>query len=367
MIKLRIGIVGTRGVPNQYGGFEQFASFLSQALVQKGHTLFVYSTHNHPYKENKWNGVQVIHCYDPSWLGTAGQFIYDLNCILDARRRSLDILLVLGYTSSSVWGRWYPEKAKIITNMDGLEWKRSKYSKPVQQFLLYAEKLAMKFSDYHVADSPAIQAYLQNKYNVPVEYISYGAEKPLPDDAAVLVKFHLQKNQYHLLVARMEPENNIETILDGLTGNPEQNKVIVIGNTKNAYAQMLVKKYSNNAHIIFIGAIYDKQVLDTLRSNCLIYFHGHSVGGTNPSLLEAMACKALICAHDNPFNRSVLNKDAIYFSTKEAIKKLNIHEIIQGKHYSVMKENNQHKIRDHHTWPQIVNQYENLFIKACHP
>ncbi|HJU45869.1 MAG TPA: DUF1972 domain-containing protein, partial [Chitinophagaceae bacterium] len=161
-MRLRIGILGTRGIPNHYGGFECFAEHLSQGLVQKGHEVFVYNSHNHPNQQRVWNGVNIIHCYDPEYLlGTAGQFIYDLNCILDARKRAFDILLFLGYTSSSIWGILYPGKAKIVYNMDGLEWTRTKYSKPVQRFLRYAEKLAVKYSHYFVADSTYIQDYLR--------------------------------------------------------------------------------------------------------------------------------------------------------------------------------------------------------------
>ena len=163
---LKIAILGTRGIPNHYGGFEQFAEYLAKGLVERGFEVSVYNSHNHPYREKTWNGVEIIHCYDPEdKIGTAGQFIYDLNCIKDSRKRDFDIILQLGYTSSSVWNRFLPRKRTIITtNMDGLEWKRSKYSKPVQQFLKRAEGLAVKFSDHLIADSKGIREYLKEKY-----------------------------------------------------------------------------------------------------------------------------------------------------------------------------------------------------------
>src|SRR5690606_25316653 len=138
---MKIAIVGARGIPNFYGGFEQFAEYLSLGLVQKGHDVTVYNSHTHPYQEPTWNGVKIIHCKDPEdKIGTAGQFIYDLNCIRDARKRDYDIILQLGYTSSSIWGWLMPRRKSIVTtNMDGLEWKRTKYSKKVQKFLLFAE------------------------------------------------------------------------------------------------------------------------------------------------------------------------------------------------------------------------------------
>ena len=122
-MKLRIAILGTRGIPNHYGGFEQFAEYLSSGLVQRGHEVYVYNSSQHPYTEKEWNGVQIIHCADPEHkLGTFGQFIYDLNCINDSRKRDFDILLHLGYTSDSIWHWRWPQKTVNMVNVDGMEW-----------------------------------------------------------------------------------------------------------------------------------------------------------------------------------------------------------------------------------------------------
>ena len=124
---MKIAIIGTRGIPNHYGGFEQCAQYLALGLVKRGFEVIVYNSHDHPYQEKEWNGVQIVHCYDPEdKLGTVGQFIYDLICILDIRKRKCDVILQLGYTSSSVWGWLLPKKVVVTTNMDGLEWKRTK-------------------------------------------------------------------------------------------------------------------------------------------------------------------------------------------------------------------------------------------------
>ena len=176
-MKLRIAILGTRGIPNYYGGFEHISEYVSAGLVKRGHAVTVYNSHNHPYTQSTWNGVEIRHCFDPEYMvGAAGQFVYDLNCLIDARKRNYDVILLMGYTSSSIWGRLYPQKSTIITNMDGLEWKRSKYSKPVQNFLKYAERLAVKYSQFYVADSMVIKSYLQNKYHINASYIPYGAD-----------------------------------------------------------------------------------------------------------------------------------------------------------------------------------------------
>src|SRR6202008_4408835 len=121
IMKLRIAILGTRGIPNHYGGFEHISEYVSAGLVQRGHSVTVYNSHNHLYQEKTWNGVDIVQCYDPEYaIGTAGQFVYDFNCLVDARRKKFDVLFIMGYTSSSVWGHLYPQKSAIITNMDGL-------------------------------------------------------------------------------------------------------------------------------------------------------------------------------------------------------------------------------------------------------
>ncbi len=151
-IPLKIAILGCRGIPNRYGGFEQFAEKLSVGLVEGGHQVWVYNSHNHPCRDALWRGVHRVLCYDPEYrLGQFGQFIYDWNCIRDSRRRGFDIILQLGNTSSSVWHRQLPRASVVVTNMDGLEWKRSKYNRPVQRFLKYAEK-SYHFRKYNVFD-----------------------------------------------------------------------------------------------------------------------------------------------------------------------------------------------------------------------
>lgn len=170
---MNIAIIGIRGIPNFYGGFEQFAEYLSRGLLSLGHSVTVYNSNLHPYKNNEWNGVRIIHCRDfEDKIGAAGQFLYDLNCIVHTRKCNYDIILQLGYTSSAIWGWLLPtKKCLIATNMDGLEWKRTKYSKLVQRFLLFAEKLAVKKCHNLIADSIGIQDHLKKSMEeIPLTY-----------------------------------------------------------------------------------------------------------------------------------------------------------------------------------------------------
>lgn len=356
---MKIAILGTRGIPNNHGGYEQFAEFFAKYLAQKGYETYVYNSSIHPYKENIWNGIHIIHKYDPEdKIGTAGQFIYDLNCILDIRKRNIDVVFQLGYTSSSVWNWLIPKHIRLITNMDGLEWKRSKYSKKVQKFLQYAEKLAIKHSDVLIADSLGIKDYLNAKYTVDSTFIAYGVETNNTYDDSILKELDVIKNEYNMLIARIEPENNIEIILNGVTQSHNNQDFVVIGNVGNKFGKYLVKKFKKHKQIKFIGSIYNLPKLNSLRKNSNIYFHGHSVGGTNPSLLEAMASHAFICAHDNIFNKSILEKNSFYFLNETDV--IRILQTKNKKNYQVLINENYKKVTQEFNWETINQQYEQL-------
>ena len=360
---MKIAILGTRGIPNYHGGFEQFAEYFSVFLAKQGHDTFVYSSSSHPYQEKEFNGVKIIHCNDPeNKIGTIGQFIYDLNCIRDSRKRKFDIILQLGYTSSSIWHWLLPKSSIIVTNMDGLEWKRSKYAKAVQRFLLYAEKLAIESSDYLVADSVGIQDYIESKYKRNSEYIAYGADLFIEPNFEILKDYEVNAFDYNMLIARLEPENNIEVILDGVSKSAKQTPFLVIGkHDVNKFGAYLKEKFKNNNNIKFVGGIYNLEHLNNLRYYSNLYFHGHSVGGTNPSLLEAMSSNALIIANDNIFNESILNDNAFYFNSSIEISKY-VDTVIKKEHISLL-ENNQRSIENHFNWNLINKEYLDLMTK----
>lgn len=356
---MKVAILGTRGIPNHYGGFEQCAEYLAAGLIKRGFEVIVYNSHTHPYQGKEWMGVKIIHCYDPEdKLGTAGQFIYDLNCILNTRKENVDVILILGYTSSSVWGRFFPKNVVVTTNMDGLEWKRTKFSKTVKTFLLYAERLATKFSDHLIADSIGIQDYLLETYNKKSTFIPYGADLFQDPDISALDEYSVTPYAYNLLIARLEPENSIETILDGIVLANSKKPFLVIGKHLTKHGEYLKNKFQDYPNIKFIGGIYNITKLNNLRYYSGIYFHGHTVGGTNPSLLEAMASSSLICANNNPFNQYILGPDALYFSKAKDI--ANVVDINKSdEKYKKMLINNSDKIKNTYNWNLIVDQYSN--------
>ncbi|OBQ54939.1 DUF1972 domain-containing protein [Tamlana sp. s12] len=359
---MKIAILGTRGIPNNHGGFEQFAEYFSVYLAEKGHEVYVYNSHDHLFQEKLFKGVHIVHAFDPEYkMGTVGQFVYDCNCIIDSRKRNFDVILQLGYTSNSIWHRLLPKKPIIITNMDGMEWKRSKYSSKVRKFLKYAEKLAIKSSDYLIADSVGIQDYILKNYNRKSKFIAYGASIFNTPNDEVLSKYGVEKNKYCIVIARLEPENNIATIVEGYHKSKTTYNLIIFG-ALNDFGEHLRSEYAGDRRIQFVGANYNQDELNNLRYYSRYYFHGHSVGGTNPSLLEAMASNTLIIANNNIFNKSILEDNAYYFDQALDIQNIMNEDTIFSFKEKYAKEN-MNKINKLYSWDIINSAYENFILK----
>lgn len=358
---MKVAILGTRGIPNNYGGFEQLAEYLSVALVKRGHEVYVYNSSLHPYSENQYLGVNIISCKDPEdKLGTFGQFIYDFHCIRDSRNRNFDAIIQLGYTSSAIWWFLLPSKSTIFTNMDGLEWKRSKYSRTVKAFLRLSEWIAVKSSNYLIADSTAIKDYLLRRHNALSYFIPYGANAFYDPKINEIASYGVGAKSYYLVIARFEKENSIECIIEGYLLSNTTKPLLLIGSLKNKFGQYLKNKFESDK-VRFLGAIYNLNTLDNLRYYSEMYFHGHTVGGTNPSLLEAMSSQAFICANDNEFNRAVLGNDAYYFNNQEEICSL-INKPDDLGFIDQSIKNNLNKIENEYPWSGIVDAYENLIL-----
>ncbi len=360
---MKIAILGCRGIPNNYGGFEQLAEYLSQGLLRYGHEVYVYAIHTHAYQKKTYNGVHILHKYDPEGkIGTAGQFIYDLNCILDSRKRNFDIILQLGYNSNSIWHWLLPKKAITMTNMDGLEWKRDKYGSNTKKFLQYAEKLAVFHSDFRIADGWGIQRHIKDKFGMDSHYIAYGAHVFENPNAKMVEEQGLKPYQYDIIVARLEPENNAAMMIEGFSKTNVDRKLVVIGNHETKHGEYLKNKFKDE-RILFFGKVFDINLLNNLRYHSNVYLHGHTVGGTPPSLIEAMASSTLICAHDNVFNRDVLLDKAYYFKDAEDVSKA-LTTANKPKEYEKVTFNVE-KVRNEYNWGKIIDEYES-YMRACY-
>ncbi|MDR0769175.1 MAG: DUF1972 domain-containing protein [Dysgonamonadaceae bacterium] len=368
---MKIAFISTRGIPNNYGGLEQFAECISVGLAARGHEVTVYSPHYHPYKEDVYKGVRIKHIYSPEpWMGSSvGSFFYDFGSLRDAlKNEQFDIIYDAGYTSIVPAYIWFNiRKIKhpvVVTNMDGLEYKRSKFNKLVQRFLLWEEKTAVKYSCHLIADNIGIQRYLKEKYGRDSKFLAYGADIYENYDANFLKEFNLEPYQYYLMVIRAVPENNIEMVIQGYLES-KQNSIkplIIVGKTNTPHGEYLTRKYAKDSFVRFLGGIYDFDKVNSMRHFSYAYFHGHSVGGTNPSLLESMAAGCFILAHHNEFNRTVLNNNALYFSSAQDVSfLLNGLDDTLLKHKKVYVMNNIEEIRTNYSWEKLIDEHEKWF------
>lgn len=368
---MKIAFVSTRGIPNNYGGFEQFAEYISVGLAERGHEVTVYSPKFHPYKGDTYKGVRIKHIYSPeTWMGSSvGSFFYDFASLKDAlKKEDFDIIYEAGYTSIIPAYIWFDVKKLrrpiIATNMDGLENKRSKFSPMVRRFLGWEEKMAVRYSHYLIADNMGIRDYYKEKYGKESKFLAYGAD--IHDDFNVeyLNEFGLKPEEYYILVARLEPENNIVMAIEGYLHSRENGRrpLIVVGKTTTPHGKALVARYRSEKSVRFVGGIYDFKKLDTVRHFSLAYFHGHSVGGTNPSLLEAMAAGCFVLAHDNIFNRAVLKDNALYYPSAEKVTEyLDNVDVIAQKSKTTFTVNNIEEIRNEYSWKHLVDEHEKYF------
>ena len=361
---MNIAILGTRGIPNNYGGFEQCAESLSVGLVKKGHSVTVYNPDFHPFKKANYFGVNIKHIYSPqSYLGTAASnFVFDFLCLKDAVKNNYDIILELGLiTAAPAIILCRKKNSIIVTNLDGLEWKRAKWSPTVRKITKGLEKFGVSKSNFLVADNIAIQDYIKKEYSRDSEFISYGAEKVSDLSKSIIEKYLIKKGDYILTIARLEPENNLELMCDAYIKSNNSSPYYIIGNLNTNYGRFLKEKYSNS-NIYFLGAIFNKKELDAFRFFSSYYLHGHSVGGTNPALIEAMAAKAFIMIHDNPFNRSVISKKNYSFkSINDLVRLLDDGSVLDSK--DLLVNENLKIINEYYRWDLIIDKYEKYFLE----
>lgn len=370
---MKIAFVSVRGIPNMYGGFEQFAEYISVGLAKRGHEVTVYSPSYHAYKGKEYKGVRIKHIYSPEkWIGgSIGSFFYDFLSLKDAiKHECYDIIYEAGYTSIVPAFIWFDVKnikgPIIVTNMDGLEWKRSKFSKPVQKFIEWEEKMAVKHSQFLIADNMGIHDYSKEKFGKESKFLAYGADIHIDYKESVCTEFDVKPYEYYIVVARLEPENNLTMAIEGYRKSKEYGKrpLIIVGKTNTPFGKKLVKLYGKDQNIRLIGGLYDFKKLDSLRHYALAYFHGHSVGGTNPSLLEAMASGCFVMAHDNIFNKAVLKENAYYYKSSNDVSSiLNDIEKINVSGRQRMIEENIEEVRNNYSWEKLLDEHEKYFYE----
>ena len=361
----RIAILGARGIPANYGGFETFAEQLATRLASRGHQVTVYAEcEEQPAQDTFYQGVRVRPRRKPGW-GAASVLAYDCACLWDARR-GYDLVYMLGY--GAAWACWWPRVfgVPVWINVDGLEWARSKWGRGARAYLRCMEWVSTKAATRLIADAQAIAQRFNQTYpgGAPSSFIAYGAELVQADavDSSGLAAWGLQAQRYMLVVARPEPENHVLEIIRGYLLHGGDWPLVVVGDVSGAatpYQRQLKALASDRVR--FVGGIYDIERLKCLRAHAACYLHGHSVGGTNPSLLEALACGNVVVAHDNPFNREVARDAACFFSTEEQLAAAlgQVRALTPGERQArVVRARN--IVAKNYTWELITDQYETL-------
>jgi glycosyltransferase involved in cell wall biosynthesis len=355
-----IRILGTRGIPAQHGGFETFAQECALYMRKRGWKVTVYcqDTGNGPIIEDKWHDIRRV-IIPVNRSGPFSTMVFDWRAIRHASQEE-GLTLCLGYNTALFNLRLHLKGFPIIMNMDGIEWKRGKWSMPAKLWLYLNEIVGLLLSDHLVADNPGIVEHLQSRFfHTPLTMIPYGApllETLKPDP---LAQFDLVENGYLLLIARPEPENSILEIVRAFTARPRNYRLVILGNYAKTHVYQKCILDAANDQVVFCGAIYDQQIVAALRYHCFLYVHGHTVGGTNPSLIEAMGAGNAILAHGNRFNRWVTGSEAARFFMNESECLAQMDDLLACPTTIVrMKEASRKRFLEEFTWEKVLQAYE---------
>tara|TARA_B100000900_G_scaffold415990_1_gene448343 strand:- start:11957 stop:13033 length:1077 start_codon:yes stop_codon:yes gene_type:complete len=348
----KIAIIGTVGVPANYGGFE---TLVENLIGRDSINYTVYcSAKNYKNKPKTYKNANLV--YLPFNANGKSSVIYDLTSIIHSLFSRHDILLILGISGAIFipFVRLFFPKKKIIINLDGIEWKREKWNGVAKNFLQYSERIAVRNSHVLVADNLAISNYIKEVYKKDSVVIEYGGDHALSEKEIASDK--LPFNVYSLSICRIEPENNIHLILKAF--EESNNNLIFIGNWDSSkYGVDLRKEFADYKNILMLNPIYEFDKLNKFRQSCDIYIHGHSAGGTNPSLVEMMHFGKPIYAYDCDYNKETMDYYGKYFSSSHELRDL-INKKIDLNDGSILKQIANKK----YTWDIIYEKYKKLFI-----
>ncbi|XZO08077.1 beta 1-4 rhamnosyltransferase Cps2T [Weissella paramesenteroides] len=385
-------IIGSRGIPAKYGGFETFAQKLIENRESLNIKYFIASLRSNnspviPTPTFEYKGATVFQI-DVEHFGAATPIVYDIKAILWSinfiKNNHIEgaVIYILGNTIGPLltlfrnqFQKW---NVKVFVNPDGLEWKRAKWPRPVRSYLKFAEASMVKTADLIISDNPGIEEYLHHTYsgvNFSSKYIAYGVETPKLNGLLLnqkaqewLKEHHLIEGKYYLVVGRFIPENNYETILREFMDAHTDKKLVIITQASGKFFDYLKSKthFDKDSRIMFVGTVYDSNLLYFLRKKAYGYIHGHSVGGTNPSLLEALSTTKLNLLYDVNFNRYVGQESALYWS----LEYMNLAKLIEkadglsSSQIESFDRLSKKRISSEYSWKKITKEYENLFLKG---
>lgn len=376
-------IIGSKGIPARYGGFETFVEKLTEQQVSKEIKYHV-SCLASDTREFEYNGARCFNVSVPN-IGPAKAVYYDImalrECIRYIKENSIEnaIVYILACRIGPFIGFYKKQLKKLGTtlfiNPDGHEWKRGKWNAAIRQYWKISEKLMVKHADLLVCDSVNIENYIKEdykQYNPKTTFIAYGADtekSKLNDNDTTLLKWYKEKGikekEYYLVVGRFVPENNYETMItEFMKSNTKKDFVLITNVEQNKFYEQLKEKtgFGKDSRIKFVGTVYDQELLKKIRENAYGYFHGHEVGGTNPSLLEALATTDLNLLLDVGFNKEVAEDSALYFSKEDGMLANLIDNELKEDEIKELGNKARKRINSEYTWNKIVDKYEKLLL-----
>lgn len=358
---MRISLIGTRGVPARYGGFETAVEEIGQRLVARGHEVTVYcrfaadSTSSHL-------GMTLVHL--PALRSRSAETLsHTLLSMLHLQRDPPDVSIVFNTANAPLLPLLRMRGIPVGLHVDGLEWRRSKWGRWARKYARAAERLAVRWSDELIADAIAIQSYYRREHAVGSRYIAYGARILDGINGEQLESFSLDSHSYHLVVARLEPENHVHMLIDGYLQSSTKLPLVIVGSVpyETPYVKRIRAAAAPNPNgVRLLGSIWDQDVLDALYANARTYLHGHSVGGTNPSLLRAMGAATPVMALDVDFNREVLGDTGRFFGEPSQLAALLDETDQDGDELAERGRSGKRRVSTHYDWDDVTDSYEQL-------
>ena len=352
----KINIIGTVGVPACYGGFESLVeNMLDYTPEDVEYTVFC-TSQKYETKFESYKGAKLKYLD----LNANGKdsIMYDYKSM--KMSMDSDIMLILG-VSGCMFLPFIRRKfkGKIITNIDGLEWKRDKWNLLAKWLLHHSEKMAVKYSDIVIGDNKGITDYVKEAYKKDAVLIAYGGDHVTKvQDDSLYEKYPYMKHPYAVTVCRIEPENNVHKIIEAFSRIPEK-QLVIVGNWKNSeYGTNLKEQFSKFENIHLLDPIYESHEINWIRSNASLYVHGHSAGGTNPSLVEAMNFGLPILAFDCVYNRATTQDECLYWSTEEDI--IDLVNNSESKFDAIASKMKELGAKEY-AWENIARKYNDLY------
>lgn len=371
---MRIAMIGTRGVPARYGGFETCVEEVGYRLAKRGHDVTVYCRRPEsaaaragdefePELE-EYLGMRLVHlpAMRRKTLETLSHTALSVRHALFDRP---DVAFVFNAANAPLLPLLRMRRIPVVTHVDGLEWKRAKWNGAGQRYYRAAESLAVRWSDALIADAVGIQDYYSRRFSVSTDYIPYGAPILVDPGSERIAVLGLRPNGYHLVVARFEPENHVDLAVRGYLESAATRPLVVVGAAPYAdqYTAKIKALASGNKRVRLLGSVWDQRLLDELYGNALTYIHGHSVGGTNPSLLRAMGAGTATNAFDVNFNREVLADYGCYFTRSAQLAAL-CDQAEADPVGTAHRGRAQVASLDRYEWDGVADKYEQLALRV---